>query len=782
MSYICAVDETLSSIIGIMDFLSDLNKQQYEAVTNSEGASLVIAGAGSGKTRVLTMRIAYLLSKGVKPYNILALTFTNKAAREMKERISAIVGETTAQQLWMGTFHSIFARILRYEAEAVGFDSNYTIYDAQDSQSAIKSIIKEMQLDDKIYKASNVAATISQAKNDLITPSAYANNDNYLARDKAKRQHYNAEIYARYARACKKSNAMDFDDLLLYANVLFRDNADILEKYQDKFKYILVDEYQDTNYSQYIIIKRLCAKTRNICVVGDDAQSIYSFRGARIENILNFQRDYPDYKLFKLEQNYRSTQNIVNAANSLISHNINQIPKTVFSQKDEGDKVRIISAHSDIEEAKMICNDIRQRIFTENLRPEDFAILYRNNALSRPIEEELQKTRISYKVYGGLAFYQRKEIKDTLSYFRAIINRNDTESLKRVFKFPKRGIGETSVNKLISISTQNNVALRETMRPDILDFAGISKKTATNILELDALLDSLAEKADSLNAYAFAMEVMDKCGIHKALMETKDEQEGKDRYENIVALLSGLKEYCDQQEETGESALMKDYLESIALITDLDNSNKNDAHITLMTIHSSKGLEFEHVYIVGVEENLFPKQTIATNELEEERRLFYVALTRAEKSVSVSYSLSRFTHGQRTPSQPSRFICDIDEELVIRPQSMNVAEGRSLFSRPNNEPRFSFRQNTAISQQSANRRLTPLHASKSTFLKPERKTTVTTSADTFSIGDRVEHERFGYGQILEISDNGPNTKLRITFDNFGEKTLLLKFARLQKLQ
>lgn len=766
-----------------MDFIETLNPQQREAVINCDGASLVIAGAGSGKTRVLTMRIAYLLTKGIRPYNILALTFTNKAAREMKERISSIVGEGTARELWMGTFHSIFARILRYEAEALGFTSDFTIYDTQDSQSAIKSIIKEMQLDDKIYKASEIASIISQAKNDLITPSAYENNSNYIARDRAKRQNYNSEIYARYVRLCKSANAMDFDDLLMYTNVLFRDNPQILEKYQDKFKYVLVDEYQDTNYSQYIIVKKLCAKTHNICVVGDDAQSIYSFRGARIENILNFRKDYPDYQLFKLEQNYRSTQNIVNAANSLISRNLNQIQKTVFSHNDEGDKVRVISAHSDIEEAKMICNDIRMRIMTEGLKAEDFAILYRNNALSRPIEEELQKTGLKYRVYGGLAFYQRKEIKDTLSYFRAIINRSDSESLKRVFRFPKRGIGETSINKLISTSMQYNMSLRDTMRQDVMTDIGISKKTANNILELDALFNTLAEKADTVNAYDFAVEVLDKCGINRALMESKDEQEGKDRYENVIALLAGLKEYCEQQEESGEKAYMRNYLESIALITDLDNSTDNDRHITLMTIHSSKGLEFKHVYIAGVEENLFPKQTIATNEIEEERRLFYVAITRAEESATISYSLSRFLHGNRTMTKPSRFIADIDDELIHRPETMNVECRRGLTFSNNIHLKTHSGFSSNATPTTGNRRLTSLSQPKSTFVKPEKRTTITTPSNShLSIGDKVEHERFGYGEITDITDDGPNTKLRIMFANFGEKTLLLKFARLQKLQ
>lgn len=764
-----------------MDFLHSLNTPQRDAVVNTEGPSLVIAGAGSGKTRVLTMRIAYLLTQGVKPYNILALTFTNKAAREMKERISAIVGEETARQLWMGTFHSIFARILRYEAERVGFNNNFTIYDTQDSQSAIKSIIKEMNLDDKIYKANDVASTISQAKNNLVTPTAYANNDNYSARDRAKRQTHNADIYARYARVCKNSNAMDFDDLLLYTNVLFRDNADILEKYQDKFKYILVDEYQDTNYSQYIIIKRLCAKHQNLCVVGDDAQSIYSFRGARIENILNFQRDYPDYKLFKLEQNYRSTQNIVNAANSLISRNLNQIKKTVFSENEEGDKVRVFSAHSDIEEAKQICSDIKSRIETEGLQPQDFAILYRNNALSRPFEETLQKQRLGYKIYGGLAFYQRKEIKDVLAYFRAIINATDTESLKRVLKYPKRGIGDTSINKLLTLSMQNNIPLRETMRPYCLEQAGISKKTSTNIESLNKLLDSLYNLSLTANAYDFAIEVLNKCGINKALIEEKDDKDGSERYENVLSLLAGMKEYCDSKEEEGETAYIREYLESIALISDLDNAPENKNVVTLMTIHSSKGLEFKHVYIIGVEENLFPKQMASPTELEEERRLFYVALTRAEQSATISYTSLRFMHGQSNIARPSRFIADIDEQLLYYPETKNLASAGTRTFVPGGHARPTFTAQREATPHYQPRRLTPLSSAKSGFVKPEKKSSVSFNTTTFNVGDNVEHERFGYGVVTSIIDNGASPKIEINFNNFGQKTLLVKFARLRKL-
>lgn len=768
--------------VSTMDFLHSLNTAQREAVVNTEGPTLVIAGAGSGKTRVLTMRIAYLLKQGVKPYNILALTFTNKAAREMKERIATIVGDATAQQLWMGTFHSIFARILRYEAEHLGFNSNFTIYDTQDSASAIKTIIKQMELDDKIYKPNDIASVISQAKNDLVTPSAYVNNDSYITRDKAKRQTYNADIYARYARVCKSSNAMDFDDLLLYTNVLFRDNQDVLERYQEKFKYILVDEYQDTNYSQYIIIKKLCAKYKNICVVGDDAQSIYSFRGARIENILNFQRDYPDYKLYKLEQNYRSTQNIVNAANSVISHNLKQIKKTVFSENDEGDKVRIFSVHSDIEEARKISNDIKMRIQTELLQPEDFAILYRNNALSRPFEEAFRHQGISYRIYGGLAFYQRKEIKDVLAYFRTIINKTDTESLKRVLKYPKRGIGETSINKLIALSAEDNIPLRDTLQPHMLEKAGITKKTSNSITTLNNLLDSLHNEADTLDAYDFAERVLSLCGINKALIDEKDDKDGTERYDNVLSLLSGIKEYCDIQKEAGETTLMRDYLESIALITDLDNTSDNKNVVTLMTIHSSKGLEFKHVYIIGVEENLFPKQMANAMELEEERRLFYVALTRAELSVTVSYTSARFMHGQTNSARPSRFISDIDKQLLYFADNDYTARiPNSTFRTPNEKGRI-FRPQSAPTATNAGRRLTSLNTSRSGFVNPEKKTTITSNTCSYSVGDRVEHERFGFGVIKEIIGDGPNVKMHITFNNFGDKTLLLKFARLHKLQ
>lgn len=769
-----------------MEYLDTLNNPQKEAVTNINGPMLVIAGAGSGKTRVLTMRIAYLLEHGVKPYNILALTFTNKAAREMKERIANIVGTEVASHLWMGTFHSIFAKILRYEAQNLGFTSDFTIFDAQDSKSLIKKIIKARNLDDKIYKPSNVQNAISMAKNELISPTTYANSDNYIARDKQAKRPLTAQIYAEYVRECRKCNALDFDDLLLYTNVLFRDHSDVLAKYQDKFKYLLVDEYQDTNFSQYVIIKRLVAQNHNICVVGDDAQSIYSFRGARIENILSFNKDYPEMKLYKLEQNYRSTQNIVNAANSLISRNQGQIKKTVFSENDEGEKVHVTSAYSDNEEAEMVCNDIHKRMIYEHLQPSDFAILYRTNAQSRTFEENLRKMNVRYKIYGGLAFYQRKEIKDVLAYFRLSLNHNDDESFRRIINYPTRSIGLTTLQKIEQIASVYNISLWEAIEPQRLSAAGFNQSTISKISNFASLISTFGIQATQLDVYQYAAEVVSQSGIMKDLTENKNDLDGKERFENINGLMSGIKEFSDRQQETGEDATLRTYLEEVALISDLDNDHNDEHdHITLMTIHSSKGLEFSNIYIVGAEDEIFPGQQSASNPIaiEEERRLFYVALTRAKRSATISYALSRFYNGNRQQGHPSRFIADIESCFVDRPTSMNVEHPNinTLFSynsRSEFSNRYKFQNTSQRSHSSSFRRV----AQASQISEPSNaQSTTTNTGKQYSVGDRVVHETFGRGTILAIEGAGQSTKLRIEFEHVGIKHLLLKFARLKAL-
>ncbi|MBP5364927.1 MAG: UvrD-helicase domain-containing protein [Bacteroidales bacterium] len=772
-----------------MDYLDSLNKPQREAVTAPDGPMLVIAGAGSGKTRVLTMRIAYLLSNGVMPYNILALTFTNKAAREMKERIAGIVGQQLASQLWMGTFHSLFARILRYESQYIGFTQDFTIYDTQDSKSLIKSIIKNMQLDDKIYKPSTVAGLISSAKNSLITPSMYAQNADFTVRDRASRRQAMPQVYLQYVNECRRCNAMDFDDLLLYTNVLLRDNPEVLARYQDKFKYVLVDEYQDTNLSQYVIIKRLVEKSRNICVVGDDAQSIYSFRGARIENILSFQKDYPDMRLYKLEQNYRSTQNIVNAANSIIKHNSGQIHKTVFSDNDEGDKVRIISSHSDFEEAHKVVNDIMYRMLHEHLQPSDFAILYRTNAQWRAFEEELNTLGLRYKVFGGLAFYQRKDVKDLLAYFRLAVNHNDNESLRRIINYPARKIGATTVSKIEQYAQATNRTLWNSLSPQALAEAGVSNAAIQNISKFVDMINTFGIQAENLDSYKFATEVYRQSGMRDLLESEKNDSEGKEHYDNISELIGGIYEFNISHLETGEPNNIRAYLEYAPLITDLDSDKSDERnYITLMTIHSSKGLEFNNVYIVGVEEDIFPGSMSIMNpqSIEEERRLFYVAVTRARNSVTISYALNRFRFDSMTsvPSIPSRFLNDVDNVFTERPKSMNVATQMSRFkfdgtsSQPRNSYSFSRTSAGASARPSASR-FKPASAALN-------RTSASSAGDSqptlYNIGDRVVHDSFGRGTVIDIEGAGQSTKLRIEFDNVGIKHLLLKFARLKPIK
>lgn len=785
----------------LQEQLSTLNPPQRAAVTNIEGPMLVIAGAGSGKTRVLTYRIAYLLSKGVKPYNILALTFTKKAAQEMKERIAKIVGDNVARQLWMGTFHSIFAKILRMEAESLGLSSSFTIYDTADSQSLIKSIVKEMKLDDKVYKPSQVLSAISAAKNDLVTPQAYANDANFAARDRASQRTQTGAIYARYAAECRKANALDFDDLLLYTNRLFKDNEEVLHKYQDKFRFLLVDEYQDTNRSQYIIIRRLVERHRNICVVGDDAQSIYSFRGARIENILSFSQDYPDYHLYKLEQNYRSTQNIVDAANSLISQNTNQIHKTIFSAGDEGEKIHILAMHSDIDEAAYIGKEIASRIRYEHLSPSDFAVLYRANVQSRNVEEQLRLAGIPCRIYGGQAFYQRKEVKDVIAYFRLAVNQTDMESLRRVINYPARGIGDTTQEKIFRYASENNISAWDAMTLEHLTAIGLNNGTIKKVLGFRSIIEDLIATAAEVPANMFAKEAIRKSGIINDLNAQKDDRDGKERLDNVNELINAVEMFAQQQEEEGEPADINTYLTDVALVSDVENDKNERNSVSLMTIHSSKGLEFPYVFIIGVEEEIFPSSQSSQNpvQLEEERRLFYVAITRAMKAVTITYTTSRFMYGNRTSARPSRFISDIDDKYCDKRTQSEPSYNVSRSSENTWQNRYqqgSYGQRSSYGNNYNNNR----HESSRPIIVPKQMKRViptpNASAPTMNVnsdgieygnqkiyvGSRVMHDTFGVGEVKGIDGVGASTKLTIEFRNVGTKHLLLKFARLKVVE
>ncbi len=772
----------------VQDYLKELNKPQHEAVVRTEGPSLIIAGAGSGKTRVLTYRIAHLLKQGAKPSSILALTFTNKAAREMKDRIAKVAGERMARYLWMGTFHSIFARILRVEHETIGYPSNYTIYDSADSKSLIKTIIKGFQLDDKIYKPGVVAGRISMAKNNLITPMAYANSAEIRSVDKNMRMPAISEIYKEYYKRCRLSGAMDFDDLLLITNLLFRDHPDILEKYQDRFGYVLVDEYQDTNYAQYLIIKKLAAKHKNICVVGDDAQSIYSFRGARIENILNFKNDYPGHKVFKLEQNYRSTQTIVNAANSIIAKNKRQIPKNVFSENDTGKPIKILSALTDNEEGFLVAQEIAQTQLRDHYQYLDYAILYRTNAQSRIFEESLRKRNIPYKIYGGLSFYQRKEIKDLLSYFRMTINSSDNEALKRIINYPARGIGQTTLAKLETAAVGKETSVWNIIAalPNV-NHANLNKGTVTKIMSFVHLIEEFKKLANEADAFVSARTIAEKTGILKELYNDKS-PEGLSRHENIQELLNGIQEFTISAKEEGEPDKLASYLEDVALLTDQDNEKDEDKNkVTLMTVHSAKGLEFKNVFIVGMEENLFPSQRQgekATNEsLEEERRLFYVAITRAEENACLSFATQRYRWGSLDFCTPSRFLEELDEQYVDsqgwQNQQSSAAPTQSRSSLTQANQQFARRQppssfKTRESQNIFNKKLVSLRETNKAHGVFEGD-----DPSKIQAGMQVEHQRFGEGKVLNIEGVSPNIKATVYFPRAGQKQLLLKFAKLK---
>lgn len=772
------------------EYLNQLNESQREAVVYNEGPSLVIAGAGSGKTRVLTYKIAYLVHLGLAPQSILALTFTNKAAREMKERIAAITGEQTARRLWMGTFHSIFSRILRYEAEYIGYPSNFTIYDTTDSKSLLKAIMKEMQLDDKVYRPGMVQSRISNAKNALVTWKAYEQSKELMQHDIDSKVPLLREIYKRYQNRCQQAGAMDFDDLLLQTNILFRDHPQVLEKYRGFFQFVLVDEYQDTNFAQHLIVQKLCEQHRRICVVGDDAQSIYSFRGANIDNILQFKNQYPGCRIFKLERNYRSTQNIVNAANSLIHKNKEQIQKNVYSEKEEGSKVRVSASYSDYEEGYAVASAINDMRLRRDYDYVDFAILYRTNAQSRILEEALRKRGIPYKIYGGLSFYQRKEIKDIISYFRLIVNPHDEEAFKRVINYPSRGIGDTTVGKLISAATENNVSLWTVLNAPIDYALPINSGTAKKLTDFREMMERFMEQNIRLSAEELAAIVVKESGLVSTLFQDRS-VEGISKQENLQELLKGIAEFCELRREEGvEQVSLADFLSEVSLLTDQDNDKDEQANkVTMMTVHAAKGLEFRNVFVVGLEEDLFPSQMSKDNPraVEEERRLFYVAITRAEENCVLTYAKSRFRNGQSAMCSPSRFLKDIDVQFLDLPADSSAdtfAAARERFQRPAftspfQQPRAMEKEEATfvspVAQAAQRQRLTKVETATST---PMASSAPASDLSGLRVGAKVRHDRFGEGEVVAIEGDGGNAKATVSFTHFGQKQLLLKFARL----
>lgn len=786
-------------------FLQELNESQRQAVLYNEGPSLIIAGAGSGKTRVLTYKIAYLLDQGFSPYSILALTFTNKAAREMKERIAKVVGHQTAQRLWMGTFHSVFSRILRQNAELLKFKSDFTIYDSADSKNLIKTIIKELKLDDKVYKPSSVQSHISNAKNHLITPGMYAANKELQECDRQANRPMITEIYKRYWQRCFQSGAMDFDDLLLYTNILFRDFPEVLEKYQDHFRFILVDEYQDTNMAQHLIVEMLAKKHNLVCVVGDDAQSIYSFRGANINNILNFRHSLPGTKIFKLEQNYRSTQTIVKAADSLIKKNKGQIEKNIFSQNQEGDKIPLYNSYSDFEEAYLIANKIMEMRMAKHYDFADFAILYRTNAQSRLLEEALRKRSVPYRIYGGLSFYQRKEIKDVISYFRMTVNPSDEEAFKRIVNYPARGIGDTTVGKIAAAAVDNRVSYFEILSDPIRYGLKINAGTANKLAAFRTLMEGFQEANQTRNAFEIAEQIIRQSGIMTELAADRS-IESMSRQENLQELLNGIRSFVvDRQEEGREDIMLTDFLGDVSLATDQDTDNEADADkVTLMTVHASKGLEFRNVFIVGLEEDLFPSGMAKESPggLEEERRLFYVALTRAEENCALSYASSRYRNGQPQAGSPSRFLRDIDPSFLQLPAGTRLNDqvaqsSRDIGSRTRGEsPRSESRPFSRTAAPSADSSRSEASGSANRASSSQRLTRLgnatapSASSSVFGGGNEskvkegnvIRHDRFGIGSVLSVEGVGDNMKATVQFENVGKKQLLIKFAKFDILQ
>ena len=784
------------------ELLTQLNDSQREAVVYCDGASLVIAGAGSGKTRVLTYKIAYLLQQGYKPWNILALTFTNKAAREMKERIGRLVGEERARYLQMGTFHSVFSRILRAEADKIGFNPNFTIYDQADSRSLVKSIVKAMGLDDKIYKPSSVSDTISMAKNHLILPQAFVNCSLFDPKHPK-----TAEVYARYAERCRQANAMDFDDLLLQTYLLFERHEDVLEKYVEKFHYVLVDEYQDTNFAQQKIVLQLTSERQHVCVVGDDAQSIYSFRGANIDNILNFRTLYTGARLFKLEQNYRSTQLIVQAANSLIRKNEYQIPKDVYSKNEHGELLTLKPAYSDREEAMIVCSDIKRIRRREQCRYSDFAILYRTNSQSRSFEEQMRKDGIPYRIYGGLSFYQRKEIKDIIAYFRLVVNHADEEALKRIINYPTRGIGGTTLAKIVETATACGVSLWTVISQPGLFHLSVAKTTMGKVSAFRELVEGWGSRVDAEDAYQLGHSIIMESGISKDIYGSRN-PEDLSRQENLEEFLSGMQDFVESRREEGmgDQVSIRDFLQEVALLTDLDSDgDESNDKVSLMTIHAAKGLEFPTVFVVGLEENIFPSpmSTGSMRDLEEERRLLYVAITRAEKHCIMTCAQNRFRFGRMEFDTPSRFIRDIDPSLIYIVSETSAKEPPLSNLRFENRKTASATQNPhpvgtqfradpmprAVPHRADTTRIDPFSASFKQQLnsagsrfKPVVKPATpasesSVSQGTLHEGNVIEHQRFGIGTVLKTEGTGDNEKATVEFRNAGTKQLLLKFAK-----
>ena len=798
-----------------MDLLNDLNDAQRAAVEYIDGPSLVIAGAGSGKTRVLTYKIAYLLSQGMKPWSIMALTFTNKAAREMKERIGKLVGDDLAQHLYMGTFHSIFSRILRAEAEHIGFNNNFTIYDESDSRSLLKAIIKEMGLDDKAYKPAAVHARISMAKNNLVTAEAYDSDPAILEQNKRAKMPAIGKIYVAYVQRCRQANAMDFDDLLMLTFQLFRDHEEIRQKYAGRFDYILVDEYQDTNHVQMSIVMQLCKEKLRVCAVGDDSQSIYSFRGANIDNILNYQKQLPGTQLFKLEQNYRSTQTIVEAANSLIHHNRNQIQKEVFSKNDKGEKILYKPAYSDKEEALIVAKNIQRIKRQDDCGYDQFAILYRTNAQSRSFEEEFRKQGITYRIYGGLSFYQRKEIKDIIAYFRLVANPDDEEAFKRIINYPARGIGATTVMKIADCAHQNRVSFWEVIGNVEHYGLNVNKGTQTKLENFRLLISSFIDRSHTLDVYELGDAIIRESRISEDIMSGKNADDLA-RQENLEEFLSGMQTFVAGRQEEGrmDEAYLTDYLQDVALLTDADSEGeKDEPRVSLMTIHAAKGLEFATVFVVGLEENIFPSPlaAVSVRELEEERRLLYVAITRAEKHCILTNAKNRFRYGKMEFDNPSRFIDEIDASLIEggeeAPESSFGGErssfggygseggygGRMPWDRDRSGYRRDYQNSNPVASQfmadpkpgfKSVRAVNAVHrimgdtASSSSVASAGSSTSKASSAaGSLSEGCRIEHQRFGIGTVLKIEGTGENTKATVEFQNAGTKQLLLKFAK-----
>ena len=779
----------------MIDYQQELNPSQCDAVLYTDGDCMVIAGAGSGKTRVLTYRIAHLLEEGVEPWSILALTFTNKAAGEMKQRIAARVGESRARYLWMGTFHSIFSRILRSEADKIGYSSNFTIYDQTDSQNLIKSIVREMQLDDKTYKPSVVQNRISNAKNRLITASAYIQNADIYKHDQYKHIPMVGKIYERYEQRCRQSDAMDFDDLLLNTFLLFREHPDVQEHYGTSFRHILVDEYQDTNYAQHCIVWQLTRHGAKVCVVGDDAQSIYSFRGANLDNMLKFSKLYPDSKLFKLEQNYRSTQTIVEAAGTLIDKNHAQIKKKVFSENEQGEKIKVLCAHSDLEESEMVVNRLLDMHTFKDVPWREMAVLYRTNAQSRPLEEAFRKRGLPYKIYGGLSFYQRKEVKDVIAYMRMSVNPNDEEAFKRIINYPARGIGQTTVGRILSAAMESGVSLWTVLCNPAEYNLEVNQGALSKLAAFKTLLESFMADALTSTADILAKRIVDETGIMREL-KADTTVEGESRLQNVEELMNNIAQFCkDREEEGNDKCRMTDYLSEVSLLTDQDNETEDDIEkVTLMTVHAAKGLEFDAVFIVGLEEHLFPSDMSGDDErqIEEERRLLYVAMTRARKHLTLLFATSRFKYGSVDFCSPSRFLKDIDSRYLNFPAGGSLGtvpfgSGKnSLNSQPGLEqkgtvPSVRFGQKAGFESKPVSRPWEHGKFQKVTesMLKDAAPAQSTTGLREGSV---IEHERFGIGSVLSIEGSGDNAKARIKFLNVGEKTLLLKFARYKVLK